>query len=338
MLFRDLSVADAKSSAARGVDLLPRLGPGGFLKVEPPVRLRKRLARLPLLGDPVHLRRRSRLGRRAHPRKAPRPPPRLPASRCAGRCSRTAPPARFRHCRRAAPASLRPGYRRLPGHKLRRSSAPRRRPCRGCRAGIQGRRCRASRALLATVMPIAPRAGPHAVAGLDLDSGEALGQANDDALARRRRARSGWSRRRPAAPAPKDRARQEMRRDRATSAGRTSHCAGPPVRNQMKSASEPFASALPRKLRQIDHGGAHLLSLALRIPSARPAAHLVMSPAPRQITMSPRAAMSRSWRASCSRASTVHTERWPRCFSPSPALRHRRLRSGLRPPHRPAPP
>ena len=39
MHLRHLRVADAQAAAAGGVDQLPSLCPGGFLKVEPPVRL-----------------------------------------------------------------------------------------------------------------------------------------------------------------------------------------------------------------------------------------------------------------------------------------------------------
>src|SRR3546814_12991506 len=39
MFFRHLGVADCQAPATGGVDLLPGLVPGGFLKVEPPVRL-----------------------------------------------------------------------------------------------------------------------------------------------------------------------------------------------------------------------------------------------------------------------------------------------------------
>ena len=47
------------------------------------------------------------------------------------------------------------------------------------------------------------------------------------------------------------------------------------------------------------------VALAWQMPSARPAAHLVMSPAPRQMIMSPSAARSRSSRHRSSRSATA---------------------------------
>src|SRR3546814_13843430 len=58
------------------------------------------------------------------------------------------------------------------------------------------------------------------------------------------------------------------------------------------------ATALYRAVQggNVEARGAHRHSLASRMQSAKPAAHLVMSPAPRQMTMSPGAALSRRWR------------------------------------------
>src|SRR5437868_2476117 len=63
--------------------------------------------------------------------------------------------------------------------------------------------------------------------------------------------------------------------------------------------------------------GAHLLALALPMPSASAPAHLVMSPAPMQMIMSPSAARSLSSPHNWSRLSTVRTIRWPCARSPS---------------------
>src|SRR5206468_5555801 len=65
----------------------------------------------------------------------------------------------------------------------------------------------------------------------------------------------------------------------------------------------------------------HAASRALEMRSARLAAHLVMSPAPRQITMSPGAARWVSWRQTSSASSTAWAPRWPRCFIPSTKAR-----------------
>ena len=55
MQLRNLCAADGQPAAAGGVDQLPGLPPGGFLKVEPPVRLLIGWRRLAQLGDLVHL-------------------------------------------------------------------------------------------------------------------------------------------------------------------------------------------------------------------------------------------------------------------------------------------
>ena len=66
----------------------------------------------------------------------------------------------------------------------------------------------------------------------------------------------------------------------------------------------PAPLRLARKLRNVDDF-AHRSALALAMPSAIFAAHLVMSPAPRQITMSPGAARSLSLRQTSSRSATA---------------------------------
>src|SRR4029079_12041595 len=65
--------------------------------------------------------------------------------------------------------------------------------------------------------------------------------------------------------------------------------------------------------RDLRHGrdGAHFFALAAQIPFASPAAHLVMSPAPMQMIMSPSAARSRSAPHKSSRSLTERTIRWP---------------------------
>jgi hypothetical protein len=64
----------------------------------------------------------------------------------------------------------------------------------------------------------------------------------------------------------------------------------------------------------LGHGRAraHFFALALAMPSARPAAHLVMSPAPMQMIMSPSAARSRSCAAEVVGSVDRLTMRWPR--------------------------
>src|SRR5213076_1458148 len=82
-------------------------------------------------------------------------------------------------------------------------------------------------------------------------------------------------------------------------------------------ALEPHQWRERRVSRQLATNGrhgrdrAHLLALAAQMPSANEPAHLVMSPAPMQMIMSPGAARSRSSRHSSSRSATVRTMRWP---------------------------
>ena len=80
-----------------------------------------------------------------------------------------------------------------------------------------------------------------------------------------------------------------------SSVGSNSHCAVPPLLNQTNGASGASGVSLPRTC-----GSAVTLTswpCAGQMPSASPAAHLVMSPAPMQMMRSPGAARSRSARA-----------------------------------------
>ena len=149
----------------------------------------------------------------------------------------------------------------------------------------------------------------YAIAWFDRDRGEALGKPHDDAW----NAAIAHDQVRPHADCHHGYSRVE----RAQKVGEIIHIAR---------TDKPFgraAGAKPDELgqrtirldqagerRQIgsQRGKAHLAALAVLMPSARPAAHLVMSPAPRQITMSPLAARSRNCRDRSSRPSTSLTE------------------------------
>ena len=159
-------------------------------------------------------------------------------------------------------------------------------------------------------MPLAPPPQRSVVSSSRSIFGERPCRAGRRRRERRRRGRSGWSRGR--APSPARRGSSSRRKSTRSSSSRR--------------LEQPFgvAAALEpdqRRERRVGgqlaahlrHGreGAHFVALASQMPSARPAAHLVMSPAPMQMTMSPSAARSRSSRQSSSRSATVRTMRWP---------------------------
>ena len=87
MLFRDLGVADLKPRQPAASTSAQALWPGGFLKVEPPVRLRSGCdsSRARAMRPSP---RRSRRDRPASRERSLRPRPRLREGRCGDRCSR----------------------------------------------------------------------------------------------------------------------------------------------------------------------------------------------------------------------------------------------------------
>ena len=225
MLLGDLGIADLQAAATGRVDQLPGLVPRRILEGRAAGAAAQRLARLALGGDPVHLGA-DRGGIARHAREqARRRRSRPRAARCGDRCSRSARPARSRRVAVAQDERRnRPGCRRPRGHRRRRSSARSRRPCRGCRAGIRGRRCRRRARLLATGCRIAPPPQRTRLSGSIARPWRTPCRAARRRPARRRRGRSGWSRGRAAITGTAgSSAGEEVATDRRRRLGSNSH-------------------------------------------------------------------------------------------------------------------
>ena len=296
MLFRNLRAADASARGSRRRRSAPTpCARRGFLKVEPPVRLRSGCDSSRACGDAVHLgldRGRARPARRG---RSARDDDRAvgqfavaigvaelvgrPASSTSPERSTTSHSTRMSHDLAAIGAAVH-------AHEAADRAGDR---AQEFEPGDARRRARVEE----TRMPLAPP--PHLQRHLvePLDLGERPCRAARRRPARRRRGRSCSSRGRAPSPARAGSSSRRKATRSSTSAGSNSHLGRaarlePDQRRQRRVGLELAAHIAARDARVLIFA-----ARALAIPSARPAAHLVMSPAPMQTIMSPSAARSR---------------------------------------------
>jgi hypothetical protein len=138
-----------------------------------------------------------------------------------------------------------------------------------------------------------------------------------------------------------DRAAQEGAAGHPGRPARTASPPAPPVLNQTSGASGGQLAARGRPSAPASGEGRRRARSCRALRPCRdgigqPAAHLVMSPAPRQTTMSPGCDHARQLPGQRVRPGTVSPLRWPRAFSPATSAAASTPRSAARRPDRPA--
>ena len=188
-------------------------------------------------------------------------------------------------------------------------------------------------------MPDGAAAAAHPVARPAARPWRTACRAGPPRPARRRRGRSGWSRARAPSPALRGSSSARKACRSATSFGSNSQSAAPPDLNQTSGASGASRGQLAAPPWRGSRRALIPPSSPSR-PSAKPAAHLVMSPAPRKMIMSPGAASPAQLPGDVVRRPPRHAApRMAALLQPlDQGLVARRPRSAPRPPDRPARP